>query len=366
MPNKKRKIFIAATGQNVGKTTVSIGLFHKLRTLGYDTGFIKPVGQRYVTVGKLKVDEDSYLVYNTYPTKCPLKDMNPIAVPRGFTTDYINHPHPSDIKKKIKKSYKKVNEYSKFTVIEGTGHAGVGSVFDTSNAVVAKLLRSKVVIVSTGGIGKAIDEVMLSVNLFKKYNVEVMGVIINKVLEEKYERIKETVNKGLRRLGTRVLGVVPYKRRLSSPNMLQICNVTGGEFIACKEKQFNTIEHIIVGGMTVRNVLPRLGKDTLIITPADREDVIFSIINYNLFGSSKNKSVAGILIAGSVKLHRALMPLLKQSTVPIILCKYDTYDSASVVHDLTVKIQTNDEEKIKLSQDLVNTYVNTNYILENS
>jgi len=42
-----------------------------------------------------------------------------------------------------------------------------GSVFDFSNATVARLLGSKVVIVSSGGIGKPIDEVILNKELFE-------------------------------------------------------------------------------------------------------------------------------------------------------------------------------------------------------
>ena len=78
-----------------------------------------------------------------------------------------------------------------FVIIEGTGHAGVGSVFDLSNATVAKLLQSKVIIVSRGGIGRPIDEISLNLALFEKQGVEVIGAIINKVVPEKMEMLKE-------------------------------------------------------------------------------------------------------------------------------------------------------------------------------
>ncbi len=60
-----------------------------------------------------------------------------------------------------------------FVIIEGTGHAGVGSVFDLSNAAVAKVLKSKVIIVSRAGIGRPIDEIAMNLALFEKYGVEV-------------------------------------------------------------------------------------------------------------------------------------------------------------------------------------------------
>ena len=44
----QRRIFVAATRQNDGKTTISLGLIKAFRKRFNKVGFIKPVGQRYV------------------------------------------------------------------------------------------------------------------------------------------------------------------------------------------------------------------------------------------------------------------------------------------------------------------------------
>ncbi|MGZ6271829.1 MAG: AAA family ATPase, partial [Candidatus Limnocylindrales bacterium] len=44
-----RQLYLAATGMNRGKTTVSMGLLAALFGRGLATGFIKPVGQRYAS-----------------------------------------------------------------------------------------------------------------------------------------------------------------------------------------------------------------------------------------------------------------------------------------------------------------------------
>ena len=62
-----KRIFVAATRMNDGKTTVCLGLFPALQHLFPRVGFIKPVGQRYVEVEGLKVDEDSYLLDDHLP-----------------------------------------------------------------------------------------------------------------------------------------------------------------------------------------------------------------------------------------------------------------------------------------------------------
>ncbi|MDD5680443.1 MAG: AAA family ATPase, partial [Candidatus Omnitrophica bacterium] len=56
---RPKRVFIAATRQNDGKTTVSLGLIAAFRKRFGEVGFIKPIGQRYVIEEGLKVDEDS-------------------------------------------------------------------------------------------------------------------------------------------------------------------------------------------------------------------------------------------------------------------------------------------------------------------
>ncbi len=48
-----RHLYLAATGQNRGKTTASLGLVHALIEAGLRTGFTKPVGPRSGSVRAL-------------------------------------------------------------------------------------------------------------------------------------------------------------------------------------------------------------------------------------------------------------------------------------------------------------------------
>lgn len=181
---KPKRIFVAATMQNDGKTTVSIGLIMALRKHFKNVGFIKPIGQRYLIESGYKVDEDSVLVEDICGIKCNLKDMSPVAIERGFTESYIMHGKKEELVKNIKDSFKRVSKGMDVVVIEGTGHAGVGSCFDLSNAAVARELDAPVVMVTSGGIGRPIDEIILNAALFEKEGISLNGVIINKVREK--------------------------------------------------------------------------------------------------------------------------------------------------------------------------------------
>ena len=89
MNSVTQRLFVAATKQNDGKTTVSLGLFGALRKRLGRIGFIKPVGQRFVEVDGRRIDEDSVLIDQTFGVQTPLEAMSPIAVEpdlRGATS----------------------------------------------------------------------------------------------------------------------------------------------------------------------------------------------------------------------------------------------------------------------------------------
>src|SRR6201996_7589385 len=84
------RIFVAATRQDDGKTTTSVGLFAALQERFPRIGYIKPVGQRFIEVEGAKIDEDTVLINDTYHPQTPLKAMSPIAVEPDFTRRYLS------------------------------------------------------------------------------------------------------------------------------------------------------------------------------------------------------------------------------------------------------------------------------------
>ena len=353
-----KRLFVAATRQNDGKTSVSLGLVAAFKDKFKHIGFIKPVGQRYVIEEGVKVDKDSVLMKRIFGFSENLKDMNPISVPAGFTEEYILRGKKEDLIRQVEEAFSRVCKDKDFVLIEGTGHAGVGSVFDLSNAAVAKLLKAKVVLVSRGGIGRPIDEIVLNKTLFEKEGVEMVGVIINKVLPEKQEKIEDITRKGLERKGIKLFGVIPYREYLTGPCISQVAEELNGKVLCGGERLENRIGKIIVGAMGPHRMLGYLENDCLIITPGDREDVILTTMSYHLSKAEQNFRISGLVLSGGINPHQTVMDLLKTANIPVVVAEEDTYTVASKVHDLKVKIRPNDKEKIDMVTEMISKYVN--------
>jgi BioD-like phosphotransacetylase family protein len=356
------RVFIAATRQNDGKTTACLGLISALQFFFPRVGYIKPVGQRFVQVEEQNIDEDTVLMDAVYRLNCPLVDMSPIAVEPHFTREYLQAANNEALVKKIQKAFDRVAWEKDFVLCEGSGHAGVGSVFDLSNAQVAKMLGCKVVMVTQGGIGKPIDEIALNHALFEREGVEIIGVILNKVTSDKVDYITDFAGRGLKRKGLELLGVIPHQRELSCPTVDSIREKLGAELLNEPLTLHNLVEDVVVGAMGAQNAIRHFKRGMLLITPGDREDIILAACT--AIDSKIDDRMAGIVLTGGLRPSDSVLKVIRTLPLPVLAANQGSYEVASTVHDLTVKTRPGDVEKISLIRDLVAKTVNVKRILE--
>jgi len=359
-----KRIFVAATRMNDGKTTTCLGLFAALQSLYPRVGFIKPIGQRFIEVDGHKVDEDSYLLDTIYHVRVPIESMSPVTVDGTFTRRFLKEPEAvyPELVDKICRAFDRVSWEKDFTLIEGTGHAGVGSVFELSNARVAKLLGAKVILVSPGGIGRPVDEIALNKALFDQEGVEVIGAILNKVEADKIPQIAEYAGLGLARLGVPLLGLLPVQPMLSAPNLLQIAEEIGGRWLNARATApTERVSRVVVGAMTAKGIVDYLQPGTLIITPGDRDDIILAAISSaRLFGQ---KTIAGLILTNDILPHEKLLELLAQTDIPVIAAREESYTITSKINSMTVKTQPQDMDKIPVIKRLIFEHVDLKKLL---
>jgi len=355
------RVFIAATRQNDGKTTTSLGLLAAVQKQFPRIGYIKPVGQRFVEIAEHKIDEDTVLMDSVYKLDCPLVDMSPIAIEPDFTRKYLEGANYDTLVKKIQKAFDRVAWEKDFVLCEGSGHAGVGAVFDLSNAQVAKILDAKVIMVTRGGIGKPIDEVALNQALFEKFGVEVIGVIINKVLPEKIDYIAEFTRRGLKRKGLELLGVLPHLPILSRPTLASIREELKAESLNQSTRADDLVHEVVVGAMAAHNATQFFKRGVLIITPGDREDIVLAAAAAE---QQDGEALAGIVLTGNLRPSSSALNVIRGMSFPVLLAADDSYEVASKVHDLIVKTRPDDAEKISAIRDLIARHVDVSKILK--
>jgi BioD-like phosphotransacetylase family protein len=358
------RLFVSATRQNVGKTTTSVGLFAAMRDRGLGVHFIKPIGQRYLVRDDVKADEDAILIQSYFGQGGSLADMSPVTIPRGFTERYVHDRDRAGIYERIDDAMSRIDAGVDVTIVEGTGHAGVGSVIDASNADVARHLGASAIVIASGGIGSAIDEICLNHALFEQAGVPVLGAIVNKVLPEKYDKVAAAVRQGLANQGIPCLGVVPFAHDLTLPTVRQLSEELNFRVVAGHDYLDTRVSNTIVAAMTPQNTIGHIHHGTFVITPGDRVDNILVSIAAHLVAKLEDKAtVSGILLTGGMVPDPTIRELLEQSHVPVLLSNEDTFHASARVEKLTVKIRPTDREKVEMASDLARRYLDLEAIL---
>ncbi len=353
----EKRLFVAATNQNDGKTTSSLGFVKGFSNIAKSVGFIKPVGQRFVQVNSHKVDEDSLLVQQACGLSYPHDGMHSVAVEPDFTRRFLDSPEAvrPRLERNILESFAVAADGNDLVVIEGTGHAGVGSVFGMCNASVAKLLNAKAVIVTLGGIGRPVDEVTVNRSLFEREGVKVVGVVVNKVLPEKLEQTKYYLTKAFEMCDLPLLGVVPYAPRLAWPTVHQVAETMCAEVVNGHDRMENPVAEVLIGAMTPHNAINYVNDKTLLIVPGDRDDLVLAILSMDLLRN--DMQLSGIVFTGGLRPQPQTMDLVCRTGIPVLRVDSGTYDTASRMRDILVKIRVTDGEKIKLAENLIRDHV---------
>jgi BioD-like phosphotransacetylase family protein len=380
-----RQLFLAATGQNRGKTTASLGLLDGFRRRGYHTGFTKPVGQRTLLIDGAPADEDAVLMRTIFDLPESYAVMSPVHIPRGFTKSYIAGEVVEDLGARIVEAQRAFADHD-ILLIEGTGHAGVGGVIGLSNARVASLLGAPAVIVSEGGVGRPIDEIVLNKSHFEAHGVEVAGAIVNKVRVDEQPGIERTLERGLALHGIPLLGVLPYRPILSNPTLGMVLEGVRGRVICEGPDLDRVIDGVAIGAMEPHHMLERVGPGTLVIVPGDREDAIISLAAAHLPETASPRAIEhleslvdatpgaidagpegkalGIVLTGGYEPRPEVLAAVRDANLFAAIVPDDTYTVASEVHDLLVKTHPGDAGKIELIKELVWEHLRMDRFLE--
>lgn len=340
-----KKIFIAATGQNCGKTTMSISLMH-LASKKYDrVGFIKPIGPKIESYGDLELDMDAILMARIYGLQKDLELMNPIPLYRGFTREYLDGKIDGrGLADKILRSVEELESRYDLLIIEGAGHGGVGAVIGLSNAYVAKLVKAPVMIVSGSGIGNVIDAVQLNLALYEREQSDVRLIMTNKLIAEKRDDTLKYLKRAFN-YSLELSGGFNYSPILANPTLSHISKLLKLPLQGDLGARNRIINDIQLGAASSQKVVDGLLFSTLLIVTSSRDELIVTLSSLYHIPEWKEK-IAGIVVAGHTPVTLISQQILDESGIPYIRIHETTANVFTALTDDVSKITAEDQEKL--------------------
>lgn len=347
-----KKIFIAATGQHCGKTTTSLSLLHLARKKYNRVGFIKPFGPKRTNYLGQFVDVDAALIAHVYGMEDQLELMSPVVLDSHTTREVLEgKADPQQYLAQIRHATAELEKQCDFLIIEGAGHAGVGSVMGLNNGQLAQQLDAPVLLVAGGGVGNVIDAIQLNLALFRETGAEVRMVLPNKLSKNKRESTLNYLQLAFKNTSIQIVGGFNYSPILANPTLKYLSELLKLELQADTGQASHIVHHVQLGAASTQRIVDLLRESTLLIVPSSRDEVLVMLSTLYHLPEFKNK-IAGLIIIGVAPLTEIVQRVLDDAKIPYMRTAKTTAETYTIIQEDVAKIGADDDEKIALVQQL--------------
>jgi phosphate acetyltransferase len=346
-------IYLTTTEPYSGKSIIALGLMNLLVAKTEKLAYFKPV------ISREGSEKDGHLETIASHFKLSASYNEMFVFTRSEVIKHINAGNESYIIDTIIDRFKNLQERYDFVVVEGTDFMG-GSTnveFD-GNISIAKNLGIPTAIIVKGedkSVQDIVDTALSTTKGFTDEGVQVLTVIANKINIENDEAIRHQLVNALPK--DIIVTSIPSNKDLGNPTMKEIFESVGGRILVGENLMSNQVDTSIVGAMQLRNCLTRLQKNTLIVTPGDRGDIIIGALVANI--SKSFEKIAGIILTGGLEPEPTILKLIEglDTVVPIILVKTGTFKTVTRVANTQSRITPESKGKIAIAISMFDKYV---------
>lgn len=350
-------LYLTTTEPRCGKSLVSLGICNLLLRKTGRVGVFRPIiDEKDIR----EHDKNIELLVKHFGLKIEYEDTFAYLVQDAI--DLMGQGKMDVIIDTVIQKYKALESQFDFILIIGSDFEGEESAFEVDlNAQIAKNLGAPVLIVSRGDKPEMSDVqnvVRVAYDTFTHIGCEVVGVIVNRTDPANLESLRATLPDAFDDKNTFV-SVLPADERLSSPTIRQIAEQLDAEVLYGQEYLNNLAHNYVIISMSIRNYLPHLTENALLITAGDQDDILLSALQAHQ--SQSYPRLSGIILSGGLRPPETVTRLLDgiKDIIPILSVKTATYATATNTMALRSYITADNPKKIELSLKLFENHLDT-------
>jgi BioD-like phosphotransacetylase family protein len=334
--------YLCSLRERAGKSFLSIGFIQKLMKEGKKFAYFKPIGVPRAAFTN-KADPDVGFILNTiYKTDHPYDYISPVSIPDAYYVDLVDASRKGEYLQKIKNAYDNITKDVDYIVIEGNPSIRKFVRIGIDDVSIAKTLGiNEFIYVSIESSDRCIDNFFFTKEYFKFREVNILGVLFNKIDFEYIARIKELSPDHITKYNIPVLGIIEKSVELFSPRVNEIKEQIGGELIneQTSEGLNNLVETFLIGAMNAQSALKYLRqvKRAAFITGGDRTDLAMAALDQN---------VSTLILTGFIQPDMGVITAANEKGIPIILSPSDTYTTMRNLERLKPGIQEDEMDKV--------------------
>ena len=335
-----RTILVAPAGRAVGLTTSTLGLIRAFDRQGGRVAFAKPIGTR-------SDDRSVALV----ALGSPLRPPSPIA--RAEVNDLLAAGDEQTLLERVVALCAQAAEGADVLVVEGMIPEDGMAYAMRVNQLMCKALDAELLLVGAPG-EQAPHEVADALAIASRGFGELgegrkVGCIVNRVPAGDDEG---TWAAALRAEKLVPVAIVEARDDLAALRVKDLVAGIGARVLHAGDMHRRRFRDVRLCAMTVPNSVKVFAPDRLLITPADRDDIIMAVALAAMGGMR----IAGLVLTGGVEPNERLMQLCAPAFatgLPVLSVDDGSYQTATRVDRLERQIPTDDPERVELAMNVV-------------
>jgi phosphate acetyltransferase len=342
-----RAIYVASPEGDTGKSTIALGILHRLAATVAKVGVFRPIT-------RLGEDRDYILELLLSHTTAGLPYEECVGV--GYQQ---LHEDPDGAIADIVDRYHHVADQCDAVLIVGSDYTDVATPSELSmNARIAVNLGAPVVL-AVKAKGRTPEQVAQVVDLclfeLDAQHAHTAAVVVNRCDPAQMTAVAAV----LKPLGPKTY-VLPEEPLLVAPSVAELGAAVEGTLLR-GDPALLTREAlgVLVAGMTAEHVVERLTEGVAVVTPGDRSDVVLAVVSAH--AAEGFPSLSCVILNGGLELHPSIASLVSGLglRLPIITTRFGTFETASRVASARGRVTAGSQRKIDTAIALMDTYVDT-------
>lgn len=344
-----KSIYILSTEADSGKFIISLGLMNMLKNR-FKTTYLKPITTLTKSGGE---DPDIKTIRSFFSAGTKSEDY--FAVTDNYC--WLKAPDQGELIDTIINKYKFLEQDHDWIIVQGTDFFNEVSPFEVDlNIDIAENIGAPILFVIKGD-NKTEAEVMAEADdIYRQLtnrSIQLAGIVVNKVAAAS---TKTLLQKLQNKFGSKLsVDVIPFIKELNEPVMAEICHAVNGRLLSGKKALLNPVAQVIVGTAPVKLLFRQIKESALIITSADRVDIIKAAINANQ--PDRANCITGIILAGGGEPSAQLLKLAAETDLPIIFSNDTVFEVIQLIVHIRSRISFERTNKIRKAIETFDQWV---------
>lgn len=363
-------IMLIPTSTNVGLTGVTLGTLRAIERQGLKVNLFKPIAQP--VLGGDKIDHTTALINanSTIKTNTPIKMSQVEALLEKDQQDVLMED--------IIAAFATLDKDADIILVEGIVPSQFYSFANELNLNIAKTIGAEIVLVTSmdndtpASFAKRLE--VIRSNFGGDKNTQLMGAIVNKInatpetqkmdrpdvldvyVEEHHQKNKITLKDIQKECKLPILGAIPWNLELVACRSIDIANHLNAKIINQGDIKDRRIKYVSFCARSVENVLSHFRPDALLITSADRPEIIIAISLAVMNGLE----IGGVLLTGGYELNPAVTALCQQAFatgLPIYSVETNTFQTSIQIQNFNLEIPLDDKARLENTQNFIADHI---------